>query len=152
MKRKISVVFALLVVSSLGLAVVAEAAEVEGRGRLWAKGAGYAEVHGDGVIDISAHGIGTVTVKGADVLRAQGRGRRWDLPDGTTVLAGWRGHIHIEGQDLAVRMLGGVIEFTAEGSGWALLKGRGHYRVNGQTGNWTAEGIRIDLAPLTEIE
>jgi hypothetical protein len=152
MKRKVLVVVSLLLILSLGTAVVAEAAEVEGRGRLWAKGIGYAEIHGSGVVNIEAHGAGTVRVKGAEVLRAQGQGRRWDLPDGTTVFAGWRGHIHVEGRGLAVNMLGGIIEFTAQGAGSVFLKGRGHYWVNGQTGRWTLEGVRIPLVPPAESE
>jgi ferric-dicitrate binding protein FerR (iron transport regulator) len=146
MKRKILGMVSLLVVLTLGFAAVAEAAEVEGSGRLWARGAGYAEIHGSGVVPIAGHGVGMVSVKGAEMLRAQGQGRRWDLPDGTTVFAGWRGHIHIEGHGLQVHMLGGVIEFTAQGTGTVLLKGRGHYRVNGQSGRWTLEGVRIPLS------
>ncbi|MGD2205393.1 MAG: hypothetical protein PVH17_01325 [Anaerolineae bacterium] len=152
MRNKILVVVSLVMVLSLGFAVAAEAAELEGSGRLWAKGAGYAELHGDGVVDIVGHGVGTVVVKGAEVLRAQGSGRRWDLPNDTVVFGGWRGHIHIEGDDLLVRMRGGIIEFAAEGTGWVLLKGRGYYRVNGQGGRWTLDGVRIDLPPKAESE
>jgi hypothetical protein len=156
MKRRVLmtvvVALSLLVVLTPMVAATAQAEEVEGCGRLWARGAGYAKVHGDGVVDVSAHGVGTVAVKGSEVLRAQGWGRRWDLPDGTTVFAGWQGHIHIQGRDLGVRMVGGIIEFTAAGRGWVFLKGRGHYRVNGQPGNWTVEGIRLELVPQAQVE
>jgi hypothetical protein len=53
---------------------------------------------------------------------------------------------------LDVRMLGGVIEFTAQGTGWTLLKGRGHYRLNGQPGVWTREGVRVEFPPAVESE
>jgi hypothetical protein len=43
-------------------------------------------------------------------------------------------------------MLGGILEFTAEGTGWAFLKGRGHYRVGGQSGRWTPDGLRLELS------
>jgi uncharacterized membrane protein YgdD (TMEM256/DUF423 family) len=154
MKRKILAVLSLLLIFSLGWTAAAEAQEMtgDGTGRLWAKGAGYAQVHGHGVVDIAARGVVTVRVKGADVVRAQGNGRRWDLPDGTILFAGWRGHIHVGGQELDVRMLGGVIEFTAQGTGWALLKGRGHYRLNGQPGVWTQEGVRIAFSPVVKSE
>lgn len=97
MKRKIWLVLDRLLVLSVGLTAVAEAAEVEDSGRWWAKGGGYARVHGQGVVDISGHGAAVIWIEGADQLHAQGRGRRWDLPNGTTVFAGWRGHIHAEG-------------------------------------------------------
>lgn len=146
MKRTVLVMVSLLLILSLGTPVVAKAAEIEGRGWLWAKGIGYAEIHGSGIVDIEAHGAVTVRVKGAEVLRAQGQGRRWDLPDGTTIFAGWRGHIHVEGRGLGVNMLGGIIEFTAQGAGSAFLRGRGAYRVNSQSGRWTLSGIRVPLA------
>lgn len=145
MKRKLLVVLSLLLVLSLGSAVAAEAAEFEGTGKLWAKGAGYATVQGNGVVDIDGHGVGTVRVRGADVLRAQGKGRRWDLPDGTTVFAGWRGHVHAEGAELAIEMRGGILEFYARGTGSVLLQGYGHYRVNGQPGRWTPEGVSLEF-------
>jgi hypothetical protein len=152
MKRKLWIMVGLLLVLSLGWTAAAEAQgmTVDGSGKLWAQGAGYAEVHGHGVVDIAARGAITVRVKGADVLRAQGHGRRWDLPDGTILFAGWQGHIHAEGQELDVRMVGGIIEFAAEGTGWAILRGRGHYRVNGQPGLWTQAGVRVDFPPAAD--
>jgi len=147
MKGKILVAVGLMLVLILGFVPGAQAEAVEGTGRIWAKGVGYAEIHGRGVVDISAHGVGTVMVKGAEVLRAQGQGRRWDLPDGTVVFAGWQGHIHVEGRGLAVRMLGGIIEFTAVGEGSVFLKGTGHYRLNGRPGAWPRDGIWLELDP-----
>jgi hypothetical protein len=168
MKHKILLMSSLLLVLSLGFATVGYAAEAPnetetsaadaatadqavfaGTGWLWAKGAGHAQVHGDGVVKIAGHGAATIRVEGADVLRAQGRGRRWDLPDGSTVFAGWRGRIHATGEELDVKMWGGIIEFGAKGTGWVFLRGRGHYRVNGQPGFWTAEGMRLEL-PATD--
>ena len=147
MKGKILVAAALMLVLILGFVPGAQAEQAEGTGRIWVKGVGYVEINGRGVVDISGHGAGTVMVKGAEVLRAQGQGRRWDLPDGTVVFAGWQGHIHVEGRDVAVRMLGGIIEFTAAGEGSVFLKGTGHYRLNGQPGVWPRDGIWLELAP-----
>ena len=152
MRHKGLVMVSLLLVLSLGFTVVAEAAPIHGTGRIWAKGAGYAKVKGDGVVNISGHGAAMVWVKGADTLRAIGEGRRWELPDGTVVFAGWQGLIHAEGEDLSVKMLGGIIEFTAEGTGWVFLKGRGTYIINGEPGYWTLEGIRLALASRTDAE
>jgi len=147
MKGKILVAAALMLVLILGLVPGAQAEQAEGTGRIWVKGVGYVEINGRGVVDISGHGAGTVMVKGAEVLRAQGQGRRWDLPDGTVLFAGWQGHIHVEGGGLTVRMLGGIIEFTAAGKGSLFLKGTGHYRLNGQPGVWPRDGIWLELDP-----
>jgi hypothetical protein len=147
MKGKILVAVGLMLVLMVGLVPGAQADELEGIGHIWAKGIGYAEIHGRGVVDISAQGVGTVMVKSAEVLRAQGQGRRWDLPDGTVLFAGWRGHIHAEGQGLSVKMLGGIIEFAAAGEGSVFLKGAGHYRLNGQPGVWPRDGFWLELRP-----
>lgn len=157
MVRKVFLLVGLMLVLSLGFAtaasaVTAEEAEVEGSGRLWAKGIGYAAVHGNGAVDISVHGTGTILVKGAEVLRAEGQGRRWDLPGGGTLFAGWRGKVHIAGKDLNVKMWGGILELEARGTGWVFLKGRGHYRVHGHSGFWTQEGIRVEMSPPESAE
>jgi hypothetical protein len=130
----------------------AEAAQVRGSGWLAAKGSGYAGIHGDGRIRIVGHGLGTVRIKGAEEIRAEGRGRRYDLPNGTTFLVGWRGRVHIEGHRLDVDMLGANIEFAARGTGWVFLKGRGRYRANGEPGLWTLKGVRVPLLAADESE
>jgi hypothetical protein len=154
MKRKVLMVFSLLLILSLGLVPAADAQGTvgPGHGELSAKGIGYAELHGGGEVNILGHGAGMFWIKGAEELRAQGQGRRWELPDGTVILAGWRGHIRVEGKELAIRMLGGTIQFTAEGTGWAFLKGRGRYQLDGQSGQWTREGIRVEFPPAAETE
>ena len=152
MVRKVLLLVGLILVLSLGFAASATAAEVEGSGRLWARGVGYAEVHGNGAVDISVHGTGTILVKGAEVLRAEGHGRRWDLPGGGTLFAGWRGNVYVAGKDLKVKMWGGILELNARGTGWVLLKGRGQYRVHGHSGLWTQEGIRVEMSPPESAE
>ena len=62
MVRKILLVVGLMLGLSLGFAVAAnaaaaEAAEVEGSGRLWIRGIGHAEVHGNGAADISVRAL-----------------------------------------------------------------------------------------------
>ena len=152
MRHRVLVMVSLLLVLSLGFTAVAEASPIHGTGRIWAKGAGYAVVKGDGVVNVVGHGAAIVWIKGADTLRAIGEGRRWDLPDGTVVFAGWRGLIHAEGDSLLVKMLGGIIEFTAEGTGWVFLKGRGTYMVNGEPGYWILDGVRLALASRADAE
>lgn len=152
MKGKVFGMLAVVLVLSLGLAGTVQAGELatepadelEAGGRLWARGIGYAGIRGSGAVDLSVRGVGTVVVKGAEVVRAEGRGRRWDLPGGGTVFVGWRGTIHLAGHDLHVRMWGSVVEFTARGTGTGFLKGRGVYRIDGQVGHWTREGVRLD--------
>ena len=155
--KKLGMVLSLLLVLSLGITAVAFAQEppdarIGGRGRLWAKGAGYAEVHGDGKVDIKGHGAGTVRVSGAERIRTWGQGRRQVLPDGSVLFAGWRGRIHLSGQDLNVQMAGGLIEFTAQGRGWVFLQGSGVYRVNGLMGRWTTDGTRIELGRVADVK
>jgi hypothetical protein len=145
MVRKVLLLVGLMLVLSLGFVAVADAA-VEGSGRLWARGVGYAEVHGNGAVDISVHGTGTILVQGAEVLRAEGHGRRWDLPGGGTLFAGWRGNMHVAGKDLKVKMWGGILELNARGTGWVFLKGRGQYRIDGHSGLWTQEGVRVEMS------
>jgi hypothetical protein len=152
MMRKVLVSVGLMLVLSLGFATAASAAEIEGCGRLWARGIGYAEVHGNGAVDISVRGTGTILVKGAEVLRAEGQGRRWDLPGGGTLFAGWRGKVHVAGKDLNVKMWGGILDLEARGTGWVFLKGRGQYRVHGHSGFWTQEGIRVEMSPPESAE
>ncbi len=153
--KKLGVILSLVLVLSLGVTAVAFAQEapdarIGGRGRLWARGAGYAEVHGDGRVDVKGHGVGTVRVSGAERIRTWGQGRRQEMPDGSILFSGWRGRIHLAGQDLNVQMAGGQIEFTAQGRGWVFLQGSGVYRANGWQGRWTSEGVRIELGRTTE--
>ncbi len=153
--KRLGVVLSLVLVLSLGITAVAFAQEppdarIGGRGWLWARGAGYAEIHGDGRVDIKGHGVGTVRVSGAERIRTWGWGRRQEMPDGSILFSGWRGRIHLVGQDLNVQMAGGRIEFTAQGRGWVFLQGSGVYRANGWQGSWTTEGVRIELEPIAE--
>jgi hypothetical protein len=152
MRHRVLLMVSLLLLLSLGFTAVAAAADIEGTGRIWAKGAGYARIRGDGVVNVVGHGAAVVWIRGADTLRAVGDGRRWELPNGTVVYAGWRGLIHAEGDGLSIRMLGGIIEFTAEGTGWLYLRGRGEYIVNGEFGHWTLEGVRLALTPRIDAE
>lgn len=134
----------------LGLASVAAASEtvvIEGKGTLYAKGAGIARLHGDGTVRIWGHGVGTVLVKGAERIRAEGHGIRRNLDNGWVLFAGWQGQIHLAGKDMTVRMRGGIIEFVAHGSGRAFLRGVGTYCVGRHCGPWTREGVVIAYSP-----
>ena len=145
-KRMMFVLLALVAVS-LVFALTASAETVKGTGTITAQGSGMAIVHGDGEVVIHGHGGGSVYVKGADVLQAVGIGMRSDLPGGGVLFLGWRGTIRAAGDDLAVWMMGKSVEFTATGTGWVYLQGRGTYTINGEDGEWTARGEHLPLAP-----
>jgi len=145
MKRFMSIGMVVLVLSLL-LATAVSADYVEGTGTIRARGAGIARIVGDGRVDIRGHGVGTVWVRNAEELSASGRGVRMDLPGNVVFFGGWSGQIHAAGEELAVTMAGGLIEFAASGTGTVFLQGRGHYWLNGEPGDWSLTGITIDIA------
>jgi len=147
MRRFVKIAVLVLVLGLLASTVVS-AETVEGTGTITARGAGVARVHGSGTVDIRGHGVGTVWVRNAETLKASGRGIRWDLPGGIVFFAGWSGHIYASGEELAVTMIGGLIELSASGTGTVLLKGRGNYWLNGEHGPWNPEGITLQLQPV----
>jgi len=148
MKRRTIVSLALLLALTLPLASVASADQFSGTSTIWAKGAGLAIVRGDGEVEIEGHGVGSVWIKDAETLEASGHGRRWEAPGGATALWGWSGTIYASGQQITVWMTGGLIKFTASGSGRVYLRGHGRYEINGQEGLWspTGEVLRLDAA------
>lgn len=153
MKKRTIVLLAVLVAVSLPLASVATAEEFGGTGTIWAKGAGLAILRGDGEIEIEGHGVGVVWIKDAETLEASGNGHKWEGPNGnTTLFWGWSGTIQASGQNIAVWMTGGLIEFTASGTGRVYLRGRGRYEINGQEGFWspTGEVISLDAVAVTQ--
>lgn len=150
MKKKLVVMAVLALVVILVFPAVASAEILRGDGSITARGAGVAIVHGAGEVEITGHGIGIVHVRDATRLEASGAGYRRDLPGGGAVFMGWRGEIHAAGTELTVRMCGGLIEFTAEGSGWVFLRGRGTYEINGESCEWSAEGARVALGEVEE--
>ncbi len=150
MKKKLLLVVVLTLVALLVFPAIASAETFRGEGSITARGVGVAIVHGEGEIEITGHGIGLVHVRNAESLEASGNGYRRDLPGGGAVFMGWRGEIRVAGTELTVRMWGGLIEFTAEGTGWVFLRGRGTYEINGETLDWSAEGARVVLGEVEE--
>ena len=142
------VVFTL--VALLLFPAIASAETFRGEDSITARGMGVAIVHGEGEVDITGHGTGPVHVRKAERLGASGNGYRKDLPGGGAVFMGWHGEIRAAGTELTVRMWGELIEFTAEGTGWVFLRGRGTYEINGETLDWSAEGARVVLGEVEE--
>ncbi|NOZ29461.1 MAG: hypothetical protein GXP39_15610 [Chloroflexi bacterium] len=153
MKRKVIVMLALIAMMALASGAVAladtgegEGATVEGEGTIIAHGVGVAVIRGDGVVDIRGHGGGTVWISGAEVLDVSGQGYRHEFERGV-LLVGWEGQIHVEGERIIVRMVGGVIDFKATGRGMVFLKGEGWYKLGDREDRWRPHGQRLRLGP-----
>jgi hypothetical protein len=149
MKNRIVALLALLLVLTLPLASSASAEGFSGTGTIWAQGAGIAFLRGSGEVEIQGHGVGIVWVKDAETLEARGEGHRWEIAaTGATVFSGWSGTIYLSGHNVTVWMAGGLIEFTASGTGKVYLQGHGSYEINGHQGAWspTGEVLRLDAA------
>ncbi len=140
---------ALAVLAALGLmgltaggALAAPAADVQGTGRIWASGSGYARLAGSGEVRIN-RGFGEVRIRNAEEVIATGRGQRETLRDGTVRIWGWDGEVTVRGKDMTVEILGARIGFTAAGRGTVLLKGRGVYKTASGQGTWRAAGAQV---------
>ena len=83
MRRWSLVLVVLLLLAGLVLASAVYAKEIEGRGTLWARGAGVAVLRGDGEVTIEGRRVGVVIVTGAENLIAEGHGRRCERARGT---------------------------------------------------------------------
>jgi hypothetical protein len=140
------IMLALVTVMALSSGAVAWADTVKGEGTITAHGTGVASLQGSGYIDISGHGVGTVWIAGADELNVEGEGYRHDFERGV-LLVGWEGQIHAAGERLIVRMVGGLIDFTATGRGVVFLKGEGWYRLGDREGRWFPRGQELRLDP-----
>jgi hypothetical protein len=152
-KRRSLVVVAVVVVLALVLTSTVSAEEISGTGTLSAWGAGLAIVRGTGEVQIEGHGVGMVWVKGAEALEASGDGYRWEVPEkGATVFLGWSGSIYASGHEMTVWMVGGLIEFTASGTGKVYLRGRGTYVLNGHEGAWSPLGEVLQLPVAAPVE
>jgi hypothetical protein len=153
MKKRSVIVLAALLVLVLLLTSTVSAEEISGTGTISAKGAGLAILRGTGEVDIQGHGVGIVWVKSAETLEASGEGYRWQIREtGATVFLGWSGSIYASGHEMIVWMAGGLIEFTASGTGKMYLRGRGTYVLNGQEGTWSPMGELLQLPAAAPVE
>lgn len=144
--RKIMVILGLVLLLSLSAAGIASADVLYGKGWLHAEGAGYAKLQMTGQVDINGHGVGAVYLYGAESIHAEGSGRRTNLAGGGVVFRGYNGTIEASGEQMVVKIIGGKIDFTAEGKGYALLRGRGWYETgNGSTGSWSPAGLTVKM-------
>ncbi len=153
MKRRSIVVVGIVIALVLLMTSTASAEEFSGTGTLSARGAGLAILRGSGEVQIDGHGVGIVWVKSGETLEASGEGYRWEIPEtGATVFLGWTGSINASGHEMTVWMAGGLIEFTASGTGKVYLRGRGSYELNGQEGEWDPMGEVLQLPAAAPVE
>ena len=147
MVRKSLIVLTLVVLMlGFGLAEAAEGKVMVGSGTLRTEGRGLARLEcREAEVSIMGRGVGVIVIKGAEVVRAEGRGRRINQPDGTVYLYGWEGSVFVSGERMLVRIEGGHIEFTATGTGRAFLRGQGSYWVNGREHAWSEDGDTIEM-------
>ncbi len=96
--------------------------------------------------------MGIVWVKNAATLEAQGDGHKWEAPGGATLFWGWSGSIYASGHHITVWMIGGLIEFTASGTGRVYLRGHGRYEVNGNEGFWSPTGEILTLEAIQQAQ
>lgn len=138
MRRIASVLGVAAVALLVGMSVLAPAASAE-EGEVIIGGQGTLSAHGNGVaalkgrMELSANANrGILLVKDiagdAEVdVRGIGGSGSWN---GFDVYYG-AGAAHITGSHVAVIIIGTDIDLRAHGKGWAFLKGRGSYWVNG---------------------
>lgn len=122
---------------------------LQGAGTLSARGTGVAAVKG--LMDYRGNGaIGDILlvkdVAGDATVEVNGYNGTGQF-QGFTVYFDFRGTVTAKGTDVAVIIVGHDIELRAAGRGWAFLKGRGEYRVNGGPPRpWTDAGVFAGVA------
>lgn len=115
---------------------------LRGRGVLEAHGSGLAAVRGN--MDYNVHAEQAVLLvrdeDGDARIHVEGYAGKFQW-NGFDVYFGFHGRAQVVGPSVAVIVLGEGIELHAAGHGWAFLKGRGVYSVNGLPPQpWTEEG------------
>ena len=147
MKRygKLLGIIGLLSILSLTVTGLASADVIRGVGWLHAEGSGTAVLKMSGQVEIVSHGSGVVYIRGAELIQAEGNGKRTDLPNGGAIFRGFEGKITATGERMYVRIVGRQIEFTARGKGTAILRGHGHYETGSGNGDWQPNGLSIQV-------
>ncbi len=143
MFKRLSIVAGALVAAVIAFGAFAPAmpasAEDE-RDGTFLRGEGVHEARGDGLIAVKgrmnykAHADrGVLLIKdiaGDAEIDVQGEGDCSAEWNGFMLCFG-TGEAHITGSHVAVILVGNNIGVSVEGKGWAYLKGRGQYKVNG---------------------
>jgi hypothetical protein len=149
MLRKLIVAAALLGVAATAFATAAPSAAAEGERDTVLRGRGVLDAHGTGVAAVKGRldlyvnadrGILLIKDEAGDArIHVEGEG-------GSTTWHGFKvyfgtGEANVIGSNVAVIMVGKDIDLHVAGKGWAFLKGRGTYFVNGHGPfPWSDEG------------
>lgn len=131
---------------------------IKGSGTLTVQGSGTAAVRGNGRVEITGHGDGVIAIRGASNIKIEGTsdgqaaarpraGATPEAPKDRVVLRNFTGKVAAEGSQMEVGIRSNRVDLTAHGTGVVVLKGSGSYQVGDQSGNWTDEGLRIELTP-----
>lgn len=147
--KKMIWIFGIVAMMTMAFASVASADTVTGRGWLKAVGYGKAQLRMTGEVDITGHGGGIIYIHGAEIITAEGRGKRTNLPNGDVIIRGYYGSVRVVGSDMVVKMVGGKIDFSAAGAGTVTLNGRGKYWTHsGKSGNWQVDGVDVAIGAV----
>ena len=133
-------VLAAVIIAFATMAPATNVAAEDERDGTFLRGEGVLEARGDGLIavkgrmDYKAHADrGVLLVKdiaGDAEIDVQGEGDCTAEWNGFMLCFG-TGEAQITGSNVAVILVGNNIGVNVEGKGWAYLKGRGQYKVNG---------------------
>ena len=150
-RRSVAFVFgvALLLSMTVGGAFAAESKpplpKPQLPGMVSAQGKGMVKIEGKGVVTLT--GAGEAWVKGATELKAEGKGKRETVSDGTVHFSNWYGVIRARGDAVMFYAKGDALTIRAEGTGTAILKGHGRYETRSTHGEWKADGVTVAFAP-----
>lgn len=151
--KKVLVMFsiacaALVALLAIPMVAAAEKVDLEGRGVLWAKGTGKAEIEGR----LKFHGTARAAVlvvedrAGDARIDVKGYKRRVEESNGRVRYVGFSGRANIEGSDVAIDLQGKDVRLVVGGAGTATLKGKGIYKVgSGPLKQWSEGGVTLQF-------
>jgi hypothetical protein len=160
MFKKLSILAAPVAAVAIGFAAIAPASPVAAQDAgdgTFLRGEGVLDARGDGLIavkgrmDYEAHADrGILLVKdiaGDANIDVRGEGDCSGEWNGFKLCFG-TGEAHITGSDVGVILVGNDLVVHVEGKGWAFLKGRGVYTVNGHGPfPWSHDGGFAGVGP-----
>lgn len=109
---------------------------------MMAHGTGSADIKVDG--RVMMNGNGTLVVKTANKNRLHVTGFTSEKQEGDVYYYKGEGRIMVSG-DVSVTLTGDVQRLMCGGKGTAVLKGKGNYQIKDKKGEWTEEGVSVDL-------
>lgn len=143
MRKRMWMIGLLVVIALAALPLTTFAQSGRGTGSVSAEGDGLAYLRGEGWVRIS--GSGTLVIRdraGDAVIEVTGQGRHAER-GGTLYYHGFNGEVYVEGSAITVALRGEDITLEAEGTGVVILRGEGTYEFNGEQGQWTPVGVRL---------